>query len=226
MGQDHPVQRPAAHGQQLVRRVASGVPPAAAAAAVHQGKLRTGLQDHTLPLAHIHRRGIQPVAEPGFSGPDGDSQRQDTQRRCQRILPPSSGFQQPRGGKQEVYKSHPPFQIGAAEIDTVIRQGRQAVAHRQNIPDEQPGHQADDRPQGQPQKAQKHYRQSAGEHDTHRPEAQQIAEEGHHREAAEIVGTDGCRQGQAAHRGRNTGRCKGEQPAMFFLPCQSPVDPG
>ena len=80
MGQNHPVHPAAAHSQQLVRRVASGVPPVVSAAAVHQRKLRPGFQNDALSLSHVHSRGVQPVTEPALPRPHHHRQRQDAQR--------------------------------------------------------------------------------------------------------------------------------------------------
>ena len=108
----------------------------------------------------------------------------------------------------------------------MVRQRRQCVTHGQNILDQQPGYKADHRPQRQVEKAEKHRRQPADEHDAHRPQAQQVAQKGHRGETAEIVGADRRRQCQTPEGCRNTNSCKGKKPAMLFLSCQPPVELG
>ena len=226
MGQDQVVQGPAAHGGQVVRRDAAGVIPAVAAAAVHQGELPAGGQQHALPLAHVQHVGVQAAA--GVVGRPQIHRRRQGHRRqhCGHgVFPPLPGPQKAGGGEQDVQKHQPVFQIRVGEVHRVVGNGGQHPGHPQDVSRQQGRGKADHRPQGQPEEAGQHRQQSQHEHGAGGRQAQEVAERRDQHQGAEVDGAQGHREHHGPHGGRQAGGQQPVHPSPGFLPHQQVLDP-
>ena len=192
VGQEKVAELAAAGALQGLRRDAAGVLPAVEAAAVRQGEVALGGEDDALALAHVQDLGVE-TAVGVAQGPQvhGVEKAGGGKSRREEPLPLSLLPGEPGDAEEQVEKPQPVFEVRIAEVEGVVGDLRQEPRHPEEVADQKPRQEGQDRPQGQPEEAQRHRQQPAAEDEPHAPETEEIADRRDEGQAVEIHSAEG-----------------------------------
>ena len=177
VGQEKVAELAAAGALQGLRRDAAGVLPAVETAAVRQGEVALGGEDDALALAHVQDLGVE-AAVGVAQGPQvhGVEEAGGGKPRREEPFPLPLLPGEPGNAEEQVEEPQPVLEVGIAEIKGVVGDPRQEPRHPEEVADQKPRQEGQDRPQGQPEEAQRHRQQPAAEDEPHAPETEEIAD--------------------------------------------------